>query len=111
MEDTKNVVKTDQVSNVDETETKPLDTPIKPLVTPKVTAPIEVKPPLKGGEAVDNSVHKVAKGETLLDIANKYHIGYEQLRYFNGLDKLNPRIKEGQELKIPTKPVAVPVGK
>ena len=55
--------------------------------------------------------YTVKKGDTLFDVAQKFEVALQQLRYFNHLDKATWRIKEGQTLYIPTKPIHVPTGK
>ena len=55
--------------------------------------------------------YKVARGDRLIDVAFKYHVALQQLRYFNHLDKTTMEIKPDQVLYIPDKPVNVPVGK
>ena len=55
--------------------------------------------------------YTVKKGDTLFDVAQKFEVALQQLRYFNHLDKATWRIKEGQTLYIPTKPIYVPTGK
>ena len=55
--------------------------------------------------------YKVARGDKLIDVAFKYHVALQQLRYFNHLDKTTMEIKPDQVLYIPDKPVNVPVGK
>lgn len=55
--------------------------------------------------------YTVKKGDTLFDVAQKFEIALQQLRYFNHLDKATWRIREGQTLYIPTKPIHVPTGK
>lgn len=54
--------------------------------------------------------YKVARGDKLIDVAFKYHVALQQLRYFNHLDKTTMEIKPDQVLYIPDKPVNVPVG-
>lgn len=55
--------------------------------------------------------YKVTRGDKLIDVAFKYHVALQQLRYFNHLDKATMEIKPDQVLYIPDKPVNVPVGK
>ena len=55
--------------------------------------------------------YTVKKGDTLFDVAQKFEVALQQLRYFNHLDKATWRIKEGQTLYIPVKPIHVPTGK
>lgn len=54
--------------------------------------------------------YKVARGDKLIDVAFKYHVALQQLRYFNHLNKTTMEIKPDQVLYIPDKPVNVPVG-
>lgn len=71
----------------------------------------EVKPMTK--EKFDYTgcpTYTVQDGDTLFTVAQKYKIALEQLRYFNHVNKATRRIKVGQVLHIPTKPVYVPVG-
>ncbi|RMC24434.1 MULTISPECIES: LysM domain-containing protein [unclassified Lactobacillus] len=55
--------------------------------------------------------YTVKKSDTLFDVAQKFEVALQQLRYFNHLDKATWRIREGQTLYIPTKPIHVPTGK
>ena len=55
--------------------------------------------------------YTVKKGDTLFDVAQKFEVALQQLRYFNHLDKATWRLREGQTLYIPVKPVHVPTGK
>ena len=95
-------------------------------VAPKVEKPIEVKPtePAKEVKPVaEVKDHKgmfdytgceqytVQDGETLFDVAQKYKIALQQLRYFNHVPKDPMRVKPTQPLYIPKKPVFVPTGK
>lgn len=52
----------------------------------------------------------VQKGDALVDIADKYNVGLNQLRYFNGVPKATFKISEGQTIYIPKGEVKVPVG-
>lgn len=54
--------------------------------------------------------YTVAKGDALVDIANKFGVGLNQLRYFNGVPKATFKISEGQTIYIPKGEVKVPVG-
>lgn len=56
-------------------------------------------------------IHVVQAGETLLSIAQEYVVAFQQLRYFNHLDHQNPKIRTGQKLVIPNKPIQVPYAK
>lgn len=52
----------------------------------------------------------VVKGDALVDIADKFGVGLNQLRYFNGVPKATFKISEGQTIYIPKGEVKVPVG-
>lgn len=54
--------------------------------------------------------YTVQKGDALVDIADKYNVGLNQLRYFNGVPKATFKIYEGQTIYIPNGEVKVPVG-
>lgn len=103
--------------------TAPID---KPTVLSKIADPIEVlKPaPVKEVKPVAEvkdpkgmfdytgcEQYVVQDGETLFDIAQKYKIALQQLRYFNHLNKSTFKIRPKQVIYIPKKPVFVPVGK
>ena len=99
------------------TETDPglskLTEPTKP-VAPKPEPVKEVKPVVKDPKGMfDYSNCKqyvVQQGDTLLDVAQKFVVALQQLRYFNHLDKGNPVIRPGKTLYIPDKPINVPYG-
>ena len=55
--------------------------------------------------------YTVKEGDQLLDIAQKYGVALQQLRYFNHLDKATFAIKKGQTIYIPKQPILVPAGK
>ena len=102
-----------------ETETDPglskLTEPSKPAATPAKPEPVkEVKPvakDLRGMFDYSNcKQYVVQEGDTLLDVAQKFVVALQQLRYFNHLDKANPVIKPGKTLYIPDKPINVPYG-
>ena len=91
----------------------------KPIATSADTKPTTSD---KGGEKMAKDpegmfdyskcqTYTVKKGDTLFDVAQKFEVALQQLRYFNHLDKATWRIKEGQTLYVPTKPIHVPTGK
>lgn len=96
-----------------------------PTWTKPTTASVDTKPAPtanKGGEKMAKDpegmfdyskcqTYTVKKGDTLFDVAQKFEVALQQLRYFNHLDKATWRIKEGQTLYVPTKPIHVPTGK
>ena len=65
----------------------------------------EVDPKFEGCQT-----YTVVKGDALVDIANKFGVGLNQLRYFNGVPKATFKISEGQTIYIPKGEVKVPVG-
>lgn len=90
-------------------------TPVKPVQNAvvkdeKAVVPKPVDP--KGMfDWSDAKQHEVADGETLYDIAQKYCVALQQLRYFNHINKTTMHIRTGQTIYIPNKPVYVPYGK
>lgn len=108
---------TEVVKPAFKTETDPglskLTEPTKP-VAPKPEPVKEVKPVVKDSKGMfDYSNCKqyvVQQGDTLLDVAQKFVVALQQLRYFNHLDKGNPVIRPGKTLYIPDKPINVPYG-
>ena len=92
----------------------------KPIATSADTKPTPTAN--KGGENMAKDpegmfdyskcqTYTVKKGDTLFDVAQKFEVALQQLRYFNHLNKATWRIREGQTLYIPAKPVHVPTGK
>lgn len=91
---------------------------VAPEVLPKKGKPITVK----GGEKTvpkdpkgkfdysNCKTYEVKEGDTLLDVAQKFVVSIQQLRYFNHINKLTWKIHKGQTLYIPDKPVYVPAG-
>lgn len=92
-------------------------------VLPKVTKPIEVKqsivkevkkPVVKDPQGMfdysDCQTYVVQSGDTLLDVAQKFAVALQQLRYFNHVDKAKMTVKKGKILYIPKKPIYVPYG-
>lgn len=120
-------------TNLTNEETKQAIDALKPepftktvYVAPKAEKPIEVKPtePAKEVKPVAEvkdpkgmfdytgcEQYIVQDGETLFDVAQKYKIALQQLRYFNHVPKDTMRVKPKQTLYIPKKPVFVPTGK
>lgn len=105
-------------SNNSSASTTPIWT--KPTATSADTKPAPTAN--KGGEKMAKDpegmfdyskcqTYTVKKGDTLFDVAQKFEVALQQLRYFNHLDKATWRIKEGQTLYVPTKPIHVPTGK
>lgn len=92
-------------------------------VLPKISKPIEVNRPVekevkpvakdpKGMFDYSNCIkHEVKPGETLFDIAQQYVVALQQLRYFNHLNKEDPKVRAGQIIYIPFKPINVPYGR
>lgn len=103
-----------------------VSTPVKsaPVVSTPVSQPTQpTQSTMGGGEKTvakdpkgmfdysNCETYKVTRGDKLIDVAFKYHVALQQLRYFNHLDKTTMEIKPDQVLYIPDKPVNVPVGK
>lgn len=95
--------------------------PVVPVVSTPVSQPTQStmgggeKPVAKDPKGMFDysncETYKVTRGDKLIDVAFKYHVALQQLRYFNHLDKATMEIKPDQVLYIPDKPVNVPVGK
>ena len=92
---------------------KPTDTSadIKPAPTANKGGEKMAKDPEGMFDYSKCQTYTVKKGDTLFDVAQKFEVALQQLRYFNHLDKATWRIREGQTLYIPTKPIHVPTGK
>lgn len=96
----------------------------KPTVVPKTVTPINVTPTADKAKEVKQTVkdpkgmfdysncktYKVQDGDTLFSIAQKFVVAMQQLRYFNHLNRKAPKIRVGQVLVIPNKPISVPYG-
>lgn len=110
----------------DSTDKEKTATPVQPVVSaPVVSTPVSqpTQSTMGGGEKTvakdpkgmfdysNCETYKVTRGDKLIDVAFKYHVALQQLRYFNHLDKATMEIKPDQVLYIPDKPVNVPVGK
>lgn len=80
------------------------------VTTPQPTKK-EVKPMAEGKfDYTSCQQHVVQEGEKLFDVAQKYNVALQQLRYFNHINKATLRIRKGQTLYIPKEPVYVPAG-
>lgn len=99
--------KTAPVAPVPPVQTKPVNV----TSTPKAKEVSVMTDPEGTFEYAGCQVHVVEAGETLFSIAQKYVVAIQQLRYFNHIDHENPKIKIGQKLVIPNKPIMVPYGK
>lgn len=106
-------------------ETKTATTPVTtkpdivPLTTRKaeqekevkaVAEPETVKDPLGQFDYTGCQVHVVQDGESLFDVAQKYGVALQQLRYFNHVNKATLRIRKSQKLYIPKEPVWIEPG-
>lgn len=91
---------------------KPTDKPvIKTINKPEAEAkPVVPKDPKGMFDWADAKQHKVVEGESLYDIAQKYCVALQQLRYFNHINKATMHIRVGQTIYIPNKPIEVPYG-
>lgn len=82
-----------------------------PQPTKKEVKPMaEVKDPEGKFDYTGCQQHVVQEGEKLFDVAQKYNVALQQLRYFNHINKATLRIRKGQTLYIPKEPVYVPTG-
>lgn len=70
----------------------------------------EVKDPRGMFDYTGCEQYTVQDGESLFDVAQKYKIALQQLRYFNHVPKDTMRVKPKQTLYIPKELVLVPVG-
>ncbi|CAM3083473.1 LysM domain-containing protein [Lactobacillus bombicola] len=52
----------------------------------------------------------VKEGDSIYSIAQKYHVGMQQLRFYNNVNKHTMKIRVGQEIIIPAHFVSIPVG-
>lgn len=89
--------------------------PAKAVATPTTTGGGETQTMASTTKKVDPKfegcqTYTVQKGDALVDIADKYNVGLNQLRYFNGVPKATFKISEGQTIYIPNGEVKVPVG-
>lgn len=88
--------------------TKPVDN--KPTSSP-VMKPVEpAKDPKGMFDWSDAKPYVIGKDESLFDVAQKFSVALQQLRYFNHINKATMKVKEGQTIYIPNKPVEVPYG-
>lgn len=98
----------------------------EPTPTSTVNVPTSTPTSMGGGENINMAnetttkkvdpkfdgcqTYTVLKGDELVDIADKFGVGLNQLRYFNGVPKATFKISEGQTIYIPKGEVKVPVG-
>ena len=85
---------------------------LKILTDPKkeVKPMAEVKDPRGMFDYTGCEQYTVQDDESLFDVAQKYKVALQQLRYFNHVPKDTMRVKPKQTLYIPKEPVLVPVG-
>ena len=84
-----------------------VNAPIQPtaVTTPqpakevKPVAP-EAKDPTGEFDYSTCKTYTVKEGQTLLDVANDVLVAYQQLRYFNHLNKSNPQVHAGQVISF-----------
>lgn len=98
---------------------KPATVDITPLTTRKaeqekevkaVAEPEKVKDPMGQFDYTGCQVHIVQDGESLFDVAQKYGVALQQLRYFNHVNKATLKIRKDQKLYIPKEPVWIEPG-
>ena len=58
----------------------------------------------------DAKPYVIGKDESLFDVAQKFSVALQQLRYFNHINKVTMKVKEGQTIYIPNHPINVPYG-
>lgn len=85
------------------------DVPVNTQVEP-TAKPVIPEDPLGQFDYSNCKAYTVKKGETLFDVAQKYAIALQQLRYFNHIDKATLKVRTGQVIYIPNEPVYVPEG-
>lgn len=56
----------------------------------------------------DKTTYTVKDGDTLLTVTNLYHVGMQQLRFYNNISKLTFAVRVGQVLHIPNGQVIIP---
>lgn len=94
-------------------ETAQKDTVVEPPAKPiEGGAKVMAQPVDPQGmfDYANSEQHVVQEGENLFDVAQKYNVASEQLRYFNHISKKNTRIRVGRTLFIPRESIDVPVG-
>lgn len=109
----------EETKQVADALSKPATADVTPLTTRKaeqekevkaVAEPETVKDPLGQFDYTGCQVHVVQDGESLFDVAQKYGVALQQLRYFNHVNKTTLRIRKDQKLYIPKEPVYMPDG-
>lgn len=87
-----------------------LNSATQPTSSP-VMKPVEpAKDPKGMFDWSDAKPYVIGKDENLFDVAQKFSVALQQLRYFNHINKATMKVKEGQTIYIPNKPVEVPYG-
>ena len=92
-----------------------LNSATKPVIDKPTSSPV-MKPvePAKDPKGMfdwsDAKPYVIGKDESLFDVAQKFSVALQQLRYFNHINKVTMKVKEGQTIYIPNKPVEVPYG-
>lgn len=92
-----------------------LSSATKPVIDKATSSPV-MKPvePSKDPKGMfdwsDAKPYVIGKDESLFDVAQKFSVALQQLRYFNHINKVTMKVKEGQTIYIPNKPVEVPYG-
>lgn len=88
---------------------------VKPAVTKPVSSPaLKAAEPAKDPKGMfdwsDAKPYVIKQGESLFDVAQKFSVALQQLRYFNHINKVTMKVKEGQTIYIPNHPINVPYG-
>lgn len=103
----------DTTINTDDKKPVTFNPPVnnEPKLAPANTADAPAPKDPKGMfDWSDAKQYVIQEGETLLDVALKYHVALQQLRYFNHLNKVTFKVNKGQTIYIPNKPINVPYG-
>lgn len=83
---------------------------VKPASSPIMKAAEPAKDPKGMFDWSDAKPYVIKQGESLFDVAQKFSVALQQLRYFNHINKVTMKVKEGQTVYIPNHPINVPYG-
>ena len=103
----------DTTINTDDKKPVTFNPPVnnEPKLAPANTADVPAPKDPKGMfDWSDAKQYVVKQGESLFDVAQKFSVALQQLRYFNHLNKVTFKVNKGQTIYIPNKPINVPYG-
>ena len=103
----------DTTINTDDKKPVTFNPPVnnEPKLAPANTADVPAPKDPKGMfDWSDAKPYVVKQGESLFDVAQKFSVALQQLRYFNHINKVTMKVKEGQTVYIPNHPINVPYG-